>query len=151
MSDIIIFDLDGTIALIDKRRELSTKKDYKIDWDIFFDPKNIKLDKPNYPVIELLKLLKSKGFKIFILSGRLNTTKEATLEWLHKNDIEFDQIKMRKNTIKGKYISDVELKEKWMTEIGKENIFCVFDDRNALVEMWRRNGLTCFQVADGNF
>ena len=151
MSDIVIFDLDGTIALIDKRRELSTNKDYKIDWDIFFDPKNIKLDKPNYPVIDILKLLKSKGFKIFILSGRLNTTKEATLEWLYKNNIEFDQIKMRKNTIKGKYISDVELKEKWMTEIGKENIFCVFDDRNTLVEMWRRNGLTCFQVADGNF
>ena len=81
----------------------------------------------------------------------INTTKEATLEWLCKNNIEFDQIKMRKNTIKGKYISDVELKEKWMTEIGKENIFCVFDDRNTLVEMWRRNGLTCFQVADGNF
>ena len=59
MSDIVIFDLDGTIALIDKRRELSTNKDYKIDWDIFFDPKNIKLDKPNYPVIDILKLLKS--------------------------------------------------------------------------------------------
>jgi len=27
----------------------------------------------------------------------------------------------------------------------------VFDDRQQVVDMWRQNGLTCFQVADGNF
>ena len=42
----IIFDLDGTLALIDDRRTLSTKDNGKIDWDIFFDPNNINLDKP---------------------------------------------------------------------------------------------------------
>ena len=46
----IIFDLDGTLALIDDRRALSTKDNGKIDWDIFFDPNNINLDKPNQPV-----------------------------------------------------------------------------------------------------
>ena len=40
----IIFDLDGTLALIDKRRAISTKPNGKLDWDIFFDPKNISLD-----------------------------------------------------------------------------------------------------------
>ena len=35
--------------------------------------------------------------------------------------------------------------------IGKENIVGVFDDRQKVVDMWRKNGLTCFQVADGNF
>jgi len=27
----------------------------------------------------------------------------------------------------------------------------VFDDRQQVVDMWRANGLTTFQVADGNF
>jgi len=27
----------------------------------------------------------------------------------------------------------------------------VFDDRQQVVDMWRQNDLTCFQVADGNF
>jgi len=27
----------------------------------------------------------------------------------------------------------------------------VFDDRNSVVDMWRRNGIPCFQVADGDF
>ena len=147
----VIFDLDGTIAIIDKRRKLSTKENGKIDWDIFFDSKNIKLDIPNLPVIETLNSLKEKGFKIVILSGRLNTTKNATLKWLKKNKVQFDQIKMRENTPKGKYISDIDLKQKWLNEIGQENILCVFDDRKKLVEMWRKNNLTCFQVAEGDF
>ena len=42
---IVIFDLDGT--LIDDRRKISTKPNGKLDWDKFFDPKNISLDKPN--------------------------------------------------------------------------------------------------------
>jgi hypothetical protein len=27
----------------------------------------------------------------------------------------------------------------------------VFDDRNSVVEMWRREGIPCFQVAEGDF
>ena len=37
----VIFDLDGTLALIDDRRKVSTKGNGKIDWDIFFNPDNI--------------------------------------------------------------------------------------------------------------
>ena len=151
MKNIIIFDLDGTIALIDKRREFSLKPNGRLDWDVFFNPKNIDLDKPNLPVIKTLKALKNSGYKIVILSGRLETTKKATLNWLKKNNVVFDDLKMRKNSLEGKYISDVELKKCWLEEIGLENIQFVFDDRNKLVEMWRNHGLTCFQVSNGDF
>ena len=141
MKNIVIFDLDGTIALIDERRKLSTKSNDKINWDTFFSPKYIDLDKPNLAVIKILRALKMSSFKVIILSGRLETAKNATLQWLKKNDIKFDEIRMRENTTKGKYISDVELKEDWLNDIGKENVMCVFDDRTKLVEMWRRNGV----------
>ena len=36
MKKTAIFDLDGTLALIDDRRLLSTKANGKIDWDVFF-------------------------------------------------------------------------------------------------------------------
>ena len=52
----VIFDLDGTLALIDKRRAISTKDNGKMDWDKFFDPKNIDLDQPNAPVIKTLQM-----------------------------------------------------------------------------------------------
>ena len=33
----------------------------------------------------------------------------------------------------------------------KDRILCVFDDRTKVVNMWRDNGLSCFQVAPGDF
>ena len=147
----VIFDLDGTIAIIDKRRDLSTKENGKIDWDVFFNSKNIEMDEPNEAVIKTLQSYKKNGYKIIILSGRLETSKEATLAWLSSHKVCFDEIKMRKNTPSGKYVSDVELKKKWLDEIGAKNILCVYDDRDKLVQMWRKKGLICFQVAEGNF
>ena len=52
----IIFDLDGTLADIEVRRDVCTKENGKMDWDKFFDPENINLDEPNQPVINTLKV-----------------------------------------------------------------------------------------------
>jgi len=46
---------------------------------------------------------------------------------------------------------DNDLKQMWLDSIGVDNIAMVFDDRNQVVDMWRQNGLTTFQVADGDF
>ena len=148
----VIFDLDGTLALIDDRRVVSTKPNGKINWDIFFDPKNIDLDKPNLPVIKMAQLLKQQGFRIVILSGRLKTTKDATTQWLQKFDVPFDVIKMRPDSNQFKFMPDDDLKQGWLDSLfPNKDIFAVFDDRDKVVDMWRKNGLTCFQVADGNF
>ena len=37
----VIFDLDGTLANIDVRRDKSTKPNGKLDWDIFASPTSI--------------------------------------------------------------------------------------------------------------
>ena len=92
----VIFDLDGTLADITKRREMSTKENGKIDWDIFFEPNNIWFDTPNEPVIEMAKILSQKN-RIVIFSGRSKATKTETKRWLQKFDVPFDCYK---------YISD---------------------------------------------
>ena len=151
----VIFDLDGTLALIDKRRALSQKMNGKMDWDIFFDPTNIDLDQPNTPVIKMAQMLKSQGFMIVIFSGRSKATKDATTQWLDRHDVPFDVIKMRPadRSIGGHFhfMKDSDLKQLWLDTIGKDNVAMVFDDRNQVVDMWRQNGLPCFQVAEGNF
>lgn len=48
-------------------------------------------------------------------------------------------------------LSMAELKAQWLAEYGKEKVYLVFDDRSSVVEMWRAQGLPCFQVAPGNF
>lgn len=152
--DTVIFDLDGTLALIDDRRALATKDNGKMNWDVFFDPANIDLDLPNDPVIKMAQLLDSQGFKIVIFSGRSKATKDATKDWLNKFGVPFNILKMRPTGNGFQFMPDDKLKQKWLDDLfgdNKDRILCVFDDRQKVVDMWRDNGLDCFQVADGNF
>ena len=149
----VIFDLDGTLADIETRRVISIKENGKMDWDIFFDPKNISLDTPNRPVITMAKLLKESGHRIVILSGRSKVTKDATREWLKQFDVPFDILKMRPDNKEFKFMPDDQLKKLWLDQLfpNTDDVLCVFDDRDKVVKMWRENGLSCLQVAEGNF
>jgi len=145
----VIFDLDGTLALVDKRREIAKKSNGKIDFDIFYDPQYIELDEPNSSVIELAKMYKRNGYEIVIVSGRSDRTKEATERWLEKYGILYDRMIMRKRK---NFTPDNELKERWLEKyLDRDDIRVVVDDRQRVVDMWRRNGLDVFQVANGNF
>ena len=152
MNKIVIFDLDGTLALIDKRRAISTKDNGKMDWDVFFNPDNISLDVPNTPVIKMAQMLDSQGFNIVILSGRSKVSYRTTRQWLFQNDVPFDDLHMRPTSDDWHYMKDSDLKQIWLdTVVDKDDVFAVFDDRQQVVDMWRDNGLTTFQVADGDF
>jgi hypothetical protein len=37
------------------------------------------------------------------------------------------------------------------TFVDKDDVFMTVDDRQKVVDMWRDLGLTCFQVAPGDF
>lgn len=146
----VIFDLDGTLALIDKRRSKAAKENGKINWKVFFSPENIQLDEPNPPVIKTFQTMKSAGFNVGIFSGRDSISRKETEDWLHQNGIWPDFFKMRPQ---GTFTPDDVLKKGWLDEMIEEGheIMCVYDDRNKVVKMWRDNGISCFQVAPGDF
>jgi len=153
--DIVIFDLDGTLADIDQRREISTKDNGKMDWGKFFDPTNISLDQPNIPVIKTAQALADQGLKIVIFSGRSKATKDATKDWLNQFGVPFSVLKMRPTGNQFQFMPDDKLKKMWLDDLfpgdTKDRILCIFDDRQKVVDMWRDNGLSCFQVAPGDF
>ena len=147
----VIFDLDGTLADITTRKELATKSNGKLDWDVFFDPENIKLDVPNLPVVKLAQMLAEDGFTIIIFSGRTDKTKFTTRSWLSNNRIPFHKLVMRDSKINHYTPDDILKKDMLDKYIDINDVFLVVDDRNKVVDMWRSLGLTVFQVADGNF
>ena len=120
-----------------------------MDWDTFFNPKMISLDDPNTDVINMARILSSHGHPIWILSGRSDVTHQATIDWLNKHGVWFDHLIMRPKKLH--FTKDSDLKQMWLDDIGVDNVAMVFDDRNQVVDMWRKNGLTTFQVADGDF
>ena len=150
--EVVIFDLDGTLALIDERRDLARNEKGKLDWKVFHNPDNIHLDKPNWPVIECARNFKKAGYIIFIFSGRSDVTLAKTQAWLKKFQIPYDKLVMRPHKTLN-FVPDDKLKMKMLDEslADVDQIFCVFDDRQKVVDMWRSLGLTCMQVAPGDF
>lgn len=146
MKNIAIFDLDGTLALIEHRRHFVEGE--KKNWPAFFAA--CVDDQPNQPVIEVLSALAMAGSEIWIVSGRSDEVLQQTLAWFDKYNIGYHQILMRKA---GDYRADDIVKREWLTNgtIPKERVAMVFDDRARVVDMWRSEGLTCLQVAPGDF
>ena len=168
MSKTVIFDLDGTLANIDTRRNMSLKPNGRLDWDIFADPSSIlNWDQPNAPVIKMAQLFKADGFKIVIFSGRNDRGFDATVQWLNNNHVPFDLLVMRPDKFKDKswpiadgnpatpdmrFMPDEILKKKMLdTFVDINDVFLVVDDRDKVVKMWRDLGLNTFQVAPGDF
>ena len=151
MKNTVIFDLDGTLALIDKRRDISTKSNGKLDWDKFLDPSNIKLDIPNKSVVKMAQLFAQDDFTIVIFSGRSDKTATATVSWLSQNKVPFKKLFMRPHKTMN-FVSDEILKKDMLdNHVDIDDVFLVVDDRNKVVKMWRSLGLSVFQVADGDF
>ena len=153
---IYIFDLDGTLALIEHRRHFVEGE--KKDWPAFFAA--CIDDKPNWPVIAIFRALRKSGAEIWIWSGRSDEVKKETIEWLRKYELMSnapacfyspESFKMRE---KGDHRPDTSLKYGWLAELEppeRGRIAAVFDDRDRLVEMWRNAGIPCLQVAKGDF
>lgn len=108
-------------------------------------------DAPNQPVVALYKTLwDSQSYQLILVSGRGEESRKITETWLTWNSIPFDRLLMRPA---GDFRSDVEVKQGILDRLwseGAEILFAV-DDRNAVVDMWRRNGITCLQCAEGDF
>ncbi len=142
----VIFDLDGTLALIDHRRHLVSNG--KEEWDEFY--KQCVNDLPNKPVIRVLQALQNNGMEVWILSGRSNAVRMETNGWLKDNGITCTKLVMRPA---GNKKPDVEIKADMIKvhELTPDNVLCIFEDRNRMVEFWRKEGFTCLQVAEGDF
>lgn len=142
----VIFDIDGTIADIAHRRHHVAGD--KKDWGLFFSA--MKDDMPNQPVIDTLNLYYAAKYNVILSSGRPANYRAVTEAWLNKHDILYDFLFMRKfNDTRPDAIIKQEMYNTYIKPYFP--VKCVYDDRDGVVRMWRSNGLTCYQVAKGNF
>ena len=142
----VIFDIDGTLANINHRLHHVTSGEK--DWEAFHG--GISDDVPNGPVVTLLRVMRTTGYRIILTTARFEKHRARTEEWLANNTIFYHDLFMRPN---GDFRPDYEVKEDMLRglQIGRDNILFVVDDRTSVVDMWRRNGLTVLQCAKGDF
>ena len=163
MKKIIICDIDGTIANLQHRLHFiknpdGSKKSYKdSDWDSFH--KACVDDEPYEDVIEILhSLVRGHGNgcnvcgaverEVYFFSGRNESVRKETIEWLEKNvsiPVEDGSLYMRSE---GDRRPDTTVKYEMMYElkIMPEDVLCILDDRQSVVNMWRENGFRVMQI-----
>lgn len=136
LSDVIICDLDGTLA------DPSHRDPY--------DASTCEQDRLHDTIAHLLKIYSTVKVEIIIVSGRQDTWRVQTDRWLEQHQIPYIELHMRregdtrKDSIVKKEIYETSIKGRW-------NVLFVLDDRESVVAFWRSQGLVCFQVAEGHF
>jgi predicted kinase len=143
----VVFDIDGTLASHEVVRSP-------------YDYTKVSLDAPRQAVVNALSNYYYRGYFIIILSGREDSCREDTIQWILKNTTLGGQIdgfglhwnlfmraaadKRQDRVIKGE-LFDKHIRNNFNVEV-------VFDDRDQVVALWREElSIDCFQVNYGNF
>lgn len=149
---IVIVDIDGTISKVGER--LKYLQCDPPDWDSFYN--DCFEDEPIPAIIELVENLWRAGYVPVFITGRREQCREKTISWFSRYAPSFDRFSlfMRDD---GDKRHDTEVKPEKLEEIfrksniTKDDISFILEDRNSMVKKWRELGYTCLQVADGDF
>jgi len=162
---IALIDIDGTIAdcshrlkfinptLVQKGKgstmNFVPQDGWKPDWDAFFAACD--KDTPIEPVCDLVRALNDQ-YHIVWVTGRPHTTSEATIKWLHENNLpEHRPLYMR---TAGDHRQDYIVKRELYENMIKPNIgeaTLAIEDRDQVVEMWRSLGILTLQPCKGTY
>ena len=142
--EIVIFDIDGTLADVSERIHHVKKKPK--NWNAFFQ--GIGQDKAIHAMVCLCNILYEAGIKILLCSGRNEEHRSQTVQWLAQQGVNYHELILRRD---GDMRSDMIVKREMLAGIERSKILFVVEDRSRVVEMWRSEGLVCLQCAPGEF
>jgi hypothetical protein len=142
--ELVIFDIDGTLADISERVHHVRKKPK--NWNAF--NAGIAQDKAIHSMVRLCNILYTAGIYIVLCSGRNEKNRPETVEWLGRQGVNYHELLLRKDE---DFRSDAVVKREILQRMDKSRILFVVEDRSRVVEMWRSEGLTCLQCAPGEF
>lgn len=150
----VVCDIDGTIADVTHRKHyVRCEKPLKPNWYMFFERM---IDDPVNQWCRALLEHMSTDYPIVYATGRPGNYMKYTKEWLEKHDLHLPKAEWptllfsrqakdhRKDDIVKEIILEFEIKTRF-------NILFVVDDRQQVVDMWRKHGNVVLQCAKGNF
>lgn len=132
----VMCDIDGTLAINVGRGP--------------YEMERCEEDALNDPVRQTLENHLNQGDRIILLSGRQEEVRPHTERWLAAHGVVYDELWMRAaGDRRGDDIVKGELFDAHVR--GRFSVRMVLDDRDRVVALWRRIGLSCWQVNFGNF
>jgi hypothetical protein len=140
----VVVDIDGTLADMGKGQP---GRRGPFEWS------RVGEDTPIAPIVELVNVFRDHDYRIVFVSGRSGECYAETRHWLmrYAGALAGDKLYMRPRDQPNRPDNEVkrELYERYIAPLGE--VFLVLDDRDKVVQMWQSLGLTCLQVAAGDF
>lgn len=100
---------------------------------------------------KLIEQFNLQNIKIIFLTGRPESSRILTDEWLKKHIPDINYILLMRDSSDFRS-GEISKRELWEKNIESHyNTLCVFEDSNKCVNMWRDLGLLTCQVANGNY
>lgn len=152
----IVADLDGTLCNVEHRLHF-VRGEGKKDWPAFFN--GLSDDTVNGWCKDILDVYskqicinppKCRRTSIVLCSGRPDSHRKQTEEWLEKNNVGYEHLFMRSRS---DFRSDDTVKE-MIFEFEIKTRFQVYfwiDDRKQVVDKIRQHGIVVLQCAKGDF
>lgn len=141
----VICDLDGTLCNIDHRLHHVRGEGKKKNWKAFFE--GVLGDKLNIWCADILYNLNKP---VVLCSGRTDTYRGLTQDWLGYNGIKYQDLFMRyRDDYRQDYIAKEILLD--FEILTRYEPYFIIDDRKQVVDMWRKRGYTVLQCAEGEF
>lgn len=135
----VLVDLDGTLALLDRNP---------------YDETYVFADRPNTAVIETTRALAASGVCLVFMSGRTEGCRVDTERWLQQHVLiegtrRAGPFMRTVGDTRPDHVVKLELFDRHVRD--HYDVRVVLDDRDSVVALWRSLGLTCLQVAPGDF
>jgi phosphoglycolate phosphatase-like HAD superfamily hydrolase len=153
MKDLVIFDIDGVLLDSSHRIKLFIDKQHEQYFAKAF------MDMPIPQGLAVCDMfLVNPAYRVLFVTGRGDTSghREDTLISLNEyldSYVASSQLLMREWPEVGEHLHDAQKKPLMIEQAGYslDDIFMVFEDRNSVVEMWRKRGITVYHTQDGPF
>lgn len=143
-TDAILFDVDGTLADCEHRRNFVAIKPK--NWKAFFS--GIPNDPPIDKVVKEAQAAHEAGHIVLIVTARPENTKQDTIDWLAKHNINYTKIYFRGEKDNR---DDVLVKSEIYDQILLDGYVpaLVYDDRPKVIRMWQSKGLEVVDCGQG--
>jgi hypothetical protein len=144
---VVVFDIDGVLVDSSQRYNhcQSISKSRREFWQCFFDCSLLNMDKPNEPFIRLARAFKDLGWRVVVLTGRVEEMRDCTTEELRVFCVPFDELMMRlpRDFRKSSSIK----KDVVCGWVGVYERVIAYDDDPSVIEALRGCGATAVPVS----
>lgn len=137
---IILSDIDGPIADSSHRSSLTAR--LPPDWPAIAEA--IPRDKPNKPLIMLLRLFVQRGHVVHFLSGRGESTREATEAWFKSYGVPYHALLLRADDDAR---TQVLLKRDLVRPYNRSRVLFALEDNTRVVQLYRGLGIQTLQTS----